>query len=357
MDSQHYSQTVQDIVLIGGGHSHAIVLKQFGMNPIPNVRLTLITDVYHTPYSGMLPGYIAGLYDFDTCHIDLRPLTRFAQGRMIQDQVIGLNISQNQVICANHPPFIFDILSIDIGSTPNQLTVPGATQHAVAVKPISKFLQYWHDFKEKVVQNPQQKQRLAIVGGGAGGVELAFSIQSHLHRIYHQANQPIHNLELHVFHRGDRLIPERHPWVGKTLQKILSRRGVEVHLKETVSQIEKCEDETKTVYCQSGLKVECDHVFWVTQAGAASWLKQTELVTDERGFIQVKDTLQSVSHPHIFAAGDVATMVNHPRPKAGVFAVRQGKPLFENLKRVVQGQSPQSFIPQQQFLILIGIGG
>ncbi|MGB3404384.1 MAG: selenide, water dikinase SelD [Microcoleaceae cyanobacterium] len=356
MHSQQDQNITQDVVLIGGGHSHAIVLKQFGMNPIPGIRLTLITDVYHTPYSGMLPGYIAGLYDFDEVHIDLRPLTQFAQGRIIHDQVIGLNLAQNQVLCSNHPPISFDILSINIGSTPNRLTVAGAEQYAIAVKPISKFLQYWDQIKQNVIQYPQQKQRLAIVGGGAGGVELTLSVQAHLQRIYDSAKQPLTNLELHLFHRGKQLIPERHPWVGKTLQKILSRRGVNIHLNQTVSQIIGKENSSKRVYCESGLKIDCDHVFWVTQAGATAWLKQTDLVTDERGFIQVKDTLQSISHPHIFAAGDVATIVNHPRPKAGVFAVRQGKPLFDNLIKVLQQKPPQSFIPQQQFLILIGTG-
>ena len=233
MDSHHGQNITQDVVLIGGGHSHAIVLKQFGINPIPGIRLTLITDVYHTPYSGMLPGYIAGLYEFDDCHIDLRPLAQFAQGRMIHDQVIGLNFNQNQVLCANHPPISFDFLSINIGSTPNRLTVAGANQYAIPVKPISKFLQYWHQVKQKVIQFPQQKHRLAIVGGGAGGVELTLSIQAHLQRIYDSAKQPLSNFELHLFHRGEQLIPERHPWVGKTLQNILSRRGVQVHLNQT----------------------------------------------------------------------------------------------------------------------------
>ncbi len=346
----------QDLVLIGGGHSHAIALKQFGMNPISGVRLTLITDVYHTPYSGMLPGYIAGFYEFDDCHIDLRPLAQFAGAQLIVDQAIGLDLTQNQVLCGTHPPLSFDILSIDIGSTPHQLRVPGAAEQTIPVKPISKFLQYWQQIQEKTQQFPQQKQRFAIVGGGAGGVELALSVQAHLQRIYHQAKQPTHHLELHLFHRGDRLIPERHPGVGQTLQNILSRRGAQLHLKETVSQIIGTENQTKKIHCQSGLTLEFDTVFWVTQAGAAPWLKQAGLATDQRGFIQVKDTLQSISHPQVFAAGDVATMVNYPRPKAGVFAVRQGKPLFENLQRILQKQPLKPFIPQEKFLILIGTG-
>nr|WP_246844595.1 selenide, water dikinase SelD [Hydrocoleum sp. CS-953] len=112
----------------------------------------------------------------------------------------------------------------------------------------------------------------------------------------------------------------------------------------------------KIIRCDSGLAVECDILFWVTQASAAPWLQQAGLATDARGFILVNDKLQSISHPQVFAAGDVATMVNHSRPKAGVFAVRQGKPLFENLQRALLGKPLKSFIPQKKFLILIGTG-
>lgn len=163
---------LKDLVLIGGGHSHAIVLKKFGMNPIAGVRLTLITDVSHTPYSGMLPGYVAGLYNFDECHIDLRPLTQFSQARIILDRAIGLDLENNQVICQNHPSISFDILSIDIGSKPATLSVPGVAENAIPVKPISKFIDYWNTVKNTALENPNQKMRIAVVGGGAGGVEI-----------------------------------------------------------------------------------------------------------------------------------------------------------------------------------------
>ncbi len=342
---------VQDLVLIGGGHSHAIALKQFGMNPLPGVRLTLITNVSHTPYSGMLPGYVAGLYDFDECHIDLRPLCQFAQVQMIVDQAVGLDLAQNRVICAHHPPVAFDWLSIDIGSTPAANTVPGANEHAIPVKPIAQFLSYWDRLVAEIQQNPAQPLRVVIVGGGAGGVELALSVEAHLSRIYQAAGQPASQLEMHLFHRGEQLLPQRNAGVGRHLQKILEGRGVQVHLQESVQAVE-----PGLVRCESGLKVACDRIFWVTQASAASWLRESSLAVDEKGFIQVTDTLQSVSHPQIFAAGDVATMINHPRPKAGVFAVRQGKPLTQNLRRVLQGQAPQPFTPQKQYLILVGTG-
>lgn len=352
--------TKKDLVLIGGGHSHAIALKKISMQPIPGVRLTLITDVYHTPYSGMLPGYVAGLYNFDECHIDLRPLTQFVGARFFADKAIALDLENNRVICANRPPVPFDLLSIDIGSTPATVTVPGAAAYTIPVKPISQFLAFWEEVTAAVARFPEQKIRIGIVGGGAGGVELALSVRARLHKIYRQNQQPTDNLELHLFHRGATLLPERNPWVGQKLEQILRRGGVRLHLGETVAGVGQVVGTGKMpvvrVGCESGLAVECDRVFWVTQAGAAPWLEKSGLATDERGFIRVNDALQSVSHPQVFAAGDVATMANHPRPKAGVFAVRQGQPLFENLQRSLLGQPLKPFVPQKQFLILVGTG-
>lgn len=348
------SPITQDLVLIGGGHSHAIALRQFGMNPIPEVRLTLITDVTDTPYSGMLPGYVAGLYGFDECHIDLRPLANFAGARMVVDRAVGLDLEHSRVICANRPAIAFDLLSIDIGSTPAVATVPGAADYAIPVKPISQFLSRWDALVQQLAQPdhaPADPLSLGIVGGGTGGVELALAVQSRLQQIGRQGGASAPNPTLHLFQRGSELMPERRPWARRKMQHILEKRGVQLHLNEAVSQVG--ED---WVQCESGLKVACDQLFWVTQAAAAPWLRTSGLATCDRGFIQVNDYLQSTSHPQVFAAGDVATMVNHPRPKAGVFAVRQGKPLYTNLRRALQRQPLQPFVPQKEFLILIGLG-
>jgi selenide,water dikinase len=341
----------QDLVLIGGGHSHVLALRMWGMNPIPGVRLTLITDVMHTPYSGMLPGYVAGLYDFDECHIDLRPLTNFAGARLIGDRAIGLDLAQNRVLCAQHPAIAFDWLSIDIGSTPAVSSVPGAGEFAIPVKPISQFLTQWGAIVQQISEQPQRLVRLGIVGGGAGGVELALNVEARLRRVLQQAGYPDTPLEIHLVHRGREILPERSPGMRRKMQKILTQRGIHLHLGETVAAVE-----PDGLRCASGLWVACDRPFWVTQAAAAPWLADSELATDDRGFIQVNDCLQSTSHPQIFAAGDVATMIRHPRPKAGVFAVRQGKPLFENLQRAVLGKPLKYFDPQKEFLILVGLG-
>lgn len=339
---------VKDLVLIGGGHSHAIALRMFGMNPLPGVRITLITEASDTPYSGMLPGHVAGFYSREECHIDLRRLAQFAQAQLYIDQAIGLDLDNKQVICAHRPPVAFDIISLDIGSTPATISVPGATEYAIAAKPISQLLAQWDQFVENIKQNPQQPIRIGVVGGGAGGVELTLSLQSHLQRILAQHSS---HLEIHLFHRDTELMPSYNKWVRRCLQHILQQRKVQLHLQETVSEVQ-----LHKVICESGLKVECDRIFWVTQASAPKWLRESGLATDAAGFVQVNDNLQSISHPDVFAAGDVATMIHHPRPKAGVFAVRQGKPLFENLQRRLLEKPLKPYKPQKQYLSLIGTG-
>src|SRR4051812_23341931 len=168
----------QDLVLVGGGHAHVHVLKRFGMRPEPGVRVTLITRDLETPYSGMLPGYVAGLYGFAECHINLVRLARFAGAQLIHDEAVGLDRAARRVLCRDHPPLRYDIISLDIGSVPQRNDVPGAVKHTVAVKPIDRFGRRWEALLARAAS--QRKLRLAVVGGGAGGVELALAAQHRL---------------------------------------------------------------------------------------------------------------------------------------------------------------------------------
>ncbi|MFZ3236745.1 MAG: hypothetical protein WA184_15420, partial [Stellaceae bacterium] len=137
----------QDLVLVGGGHAHVHVLKSFGMRPMAGVRVTLIARDVETPYSGMLPGWVAGHYDFDECHIDLGRLARFAGARLIRDEAVGIarpgSQAEAHVLCRAHPPIRWDFLSLDIGSAPRAEDVPGAAEHTVPVKPIAHFAARW----------------------------------------------------------------------------------------------------------------------------------------------------------------------------------------------------------------------
>src|SRR5258708_22054402 len=162
---------LKDVVLVGAGHSHVTVLRMFGMKPIPGVRLTLLSREVHTPYSGMLPGLIAGHYGFDDAHIDTGPLARFAGARLYQDEVIDLDLEGRRVIAGSRPPVPYDLLSLNIGSTPNTAGMPGASEHAIAVKPIDGFLRRFEALQARVLAR-KGRAAVALVGAGAGGVEL-----------------------------------------------------------------------------------------------------------------------------------------------------------------------------------------
>ena len=340
--------------MVGGGHSHALVLRKMGMEPWPdNVGLTLITNLADTPYSGMLPCHIAGLYDFDTAHIDLRPLTRFANCRLIMDQMVGLDPDRRQVICRDHPPIAYDTLSIDIGSTPVKSQVPGAAQYAIPAKPVPALLRAWSAYlkslEQFLLEDPQTPATISIVGGGVGGVEMAFAMQIRLWELMRQyGKRPREQVAVHIFQRGAHLAKGRNQRTQKMVARMCQARNIQVHTEQTVCQVT-----PDLVRCQSGLEVTCDRTFWVTNASAPPWLTNSNLSLTADGFIAVKDTLQTRSHSNIFAAGDVATMINHNRPKAGVFAVRQGPPLYRNLKRHVLEQPLRPFRPQRRYLNII----
>jgi len=339
---------VKDLVLLGGGHTHVAVIKGFGMDPIPGVRLTLVSREIHTPYSGMLPGLVAGHYEFDDAHIDLAPLCRFAGTRLFHDEVVGLDLEGKRVLCRNRPPVTYDLLSINVGSTPIMSDVPGASENVIPVKPISRFIDRWERLKNRILVT-QGTLKIGVVGAGAGGVELTLSAQWALERMIEaQRGQAI--LEFHLFSSTD-ILPTHNKKARNRFRRVLAERDVRVHESKSVVQLR-----PGWLRCEDGSEFPVDEILWVTQAGAAPWPRESGLEVDARGFIQVAGTLESLSHPGVFAAGDIAAVVNHPREKAGVFAVRQGRPLESNLRRALLGRRLKPFVPQRKFLSLISTG-
>ena len=137
----------------------------------------------------------------------------------------------------------------------------------------------------------------------------------------------------------------------QAFERVLAERGVVVHRAAEVVQVAAGRLQTR-----AGEVLEADEIVWVTQAGGAAWLRETGLALDDKGFIRVRATLQSETDPLIFAAGDCAAMIDHPLEKAGVFAVRMGKPLTENLRRTILRQPLLDYRPQQRWLALISTG-
>jgi len=341
---------LRDIVLVGGGHSHVGVLKSFGMRPLPGVRLTVICRDTHTPYSGMLPGYIAGHYSYDDVHIDLDTLAMFAGARFFRDEVIGLDRAAGKVLCRHRPPVPYDRLSINIGSTPQMSQVAGAEEHAVAVKPIHLFNARWLALLARVQQHAG-KTRIAIVGAGAGGVELTLAMQHRLRHELRRLGRDPNELNFHLFSSDASILPTHNRRVRRSFERVLTERQVVIHTDSEVTQVS-----DRGLQTQGGTLLEMDEIVWVTQAGGAPWLRQTGLALDADGFIEVNDHLQSLSDPAVFAAGDIATLVSRPLPKAGVFAVRQAKPLAANLRRSVLDEPLLSYRPQRKWLALISTG-
>jgi selenide,water dikinase len=340
---------VKDLVLIGGGHSHVAVLKRFGMKPLPGVRLTLICRDSHTPYSGMLPGLIAGHYAFDEAHIDLGPLARFAGARFYHDEVIGIDLASRRVLSRQRPPTPYDILSINIGSTPSTRELGGSAEALVPVKPISRLLDRWQALCERVLSHGGG--RIAVVGAGAGGIEMLLAAQHRLSGLLAGQGRGGDALEFHLFSDTDEILPTHNRRVRAKFRRVLAERRVALHLGVPVTAVEE-----RRLTLRDGASFTFDEILWVTEAAAAPWLSASGLALDAQGFVAVDERLQSVSHHGVFAAGDIASMVGHPRPKSGVFAVRQGPPLARNLRRALLGAPLRRYRPQRRFLSLITTG-
>lgn len=341
---------VKDLVLIGGGHSHVEVLRRFGMRPMPGVRLTLISRGSYSPYSGMLPGLIAGHYVFEETHIDVRRLARFANARFYPGEVVGLDLDAREVTCADRPPVPYDVLSINVGSAPNTSDIPGAAQHTVPVKPISRFHRHWERMRDRTLESGG-RAGIGVVGGGAGGVEIALAIQYRLRQALRRADRDPERPEFHLITAGDEILETHNRGVRRKFLRTLRERGIRVHTDRAVVRVE-----PGRVHCADGSSLELDEILWVITAAAPDWPREAGLDVDPDGFIQVDSALRSTSHPEVFAAGDIAAVVGQPRPKAGVFAVRQGPPLTENLRRALLGRPLKRFAPQRKFLSLISTG-
>lgn len=339
----HTAGLTRDLVLLGGGHAHVHVLRSFGMDPLPGVRLTLVARDVETPYSGMLPGLIAGHFAHEDCHIDLRRLARFASARLIHAEALGIDRIGRQVLFQGRPPLRYDLLSLDIGSTPRPADIAGGSEHMVAVKPIDRFAARWQDLLERLREVPR-RLRIIVVGGGAAGVELVLAMQ---HRTSALPMVPPH---FALLTRGD-LLPRHPERVREAFRRVLRSRSVALRERTEVVRAE--ED---ALVAADGSRTGFDAVLWATQAGAAPWLAKTGLALDPHGFVAVDASLRAVNDERVFAAGDVAAVLPYPREKAGVFAVRQGPPLARNLRRALEGKPGLPFVPQRRFLSLITTG-
>ncbi|MFK8047144.1 MAG: selenide, water dikinase SelD [Halioglobus sp.] len=331
----------RELVLVGGGHAHVLVLRQWGMAPLPGVRVTLISPATHTPYSGMLPGLVAGHYSFDEAHIDLARLCQWAGVRFIKGEVSAINSLEKTLTLMGRPQYQYDLLSVDTGSVPELDSVPGARRWSVPVKPVADFWQRWQGLH--VTGSQTEAQRIVVVGGGAGSVELVMAMANALAGA---------RVRFELFCGSEEILAGYNRGARRSVEQALAQLNIVLRVNARVVAVKE-----RQLCLSDGSEYPFDDLFWCTGAAASEFLSRSNLQTDERGFLAIDDTLRSLSDDSVFAGGDVAAQVQHPRPKAGVYAVRQGPILALNLRNTLLGKPLVKHVPQRGFLSLLSLGG
>ena len=318
-----------DILLLGAGHTHVEVLRRFAMKPEPGVRLTLVGREPETPYSGMLPGLIRGDYTMDQAHIDLAPLAAAAGARLILAEAISIDLTTRSIGITGRPNIPFDLLSIDVGGTP-AMPVGGG----IAVKPIGRFLGELQTLEESLPPD----SRIAVIGGGPGGVELALALA---HRFRGHPRITLISATAEPLASA----PAR---ARRVARAALVDAGVEMASGVTAGTLA-----GSVLPLSDGTALDAAAALWATGVVGPGFLLESGLTCDPAGCVVVDATLRSVSHDFVFAAGDCAAL---GRPKSGVWAVRAGAPLAENLRRAARRKPLKAWTPQSDALVIIGLG-
>ncbi|GGG74353.1 hypothetical protein GCM10011415_23520 [Salipiger pallidus] len=327
----------RDLVLIGGGHAHALVLRMWGMDPLPGARVTLINPGPTAPYSGMLPGHVAGHYPREALDIDLVQLARFAGARVILGAASGIDLARREIAVDGRPPVGFDVASIDIGVTSDMPDLPGFADHGVPAKPLGSFASRWQAYL-----GGNGPASVAVIGGGVAGAELAAAMAHALRGRGRAAS-------VRLVDRGPALSALR-PKAAAKLRKALSVQGVEIIEQAQIAQVT-----AEGLVLADGTQLAADFVTGAAGARPQGWLAETGLALKD-GYVSVNACLQS-SDPDIFAAGDCAHLSASPRPKAGVFAVREAPILLGNLRRrLAEEGALKPYRPQRDYLKLISLG-
>jgi selenide,water dikinase len=333
----------RDLVLIGGGHTHALVARMWGMKPVLGVRLTLINPGPTAPYSGMLPGMIAGHYTRPDLEIDLVKLARFAGARLVLGRAVGIDREARLVQVEGRAPIFYDIASVDIGITTDLPQLPGFAEHGVPAKPLDIYAARWEAYVAAAAEG-RAEPRVVVIGAGVAGVELALASAYRLKSAGVAA-------EVTLLEAADTPLRDIGAGARRALLAQLARQGVSLRTGVRVARVT-----AQGVVLEGGEAVPGGIVLGVAGARPHAWLAETGLqLTD--GFIDVGPDLRALSDPLIYAAGDCAHLTHAPRPKAGVFAVREAPILAHNLRADLTGGSRRGYRPQRDYLKLISTGG
>ena len=324
------------LVLVGAGHAHAQVLRDRAASRQPDCDLVLVSPHAHAPYSGMVPGWIAGHYRFDEICIDFAALAAAAGARFLIDEVDALDADRNRLRLRSGLLLDYDVLSLNAGSTLSPPVVPGCT--VLSMRPLGELREAWESALAGIAAAPERGPlRLTAVGGGAAGVEAVLAVRARLART--STARPVQGA---LVTRDHGLLAGIAPGAVRRIEDALAAAHVAVR--------------TDTAYPDTDA-AQCppDLLLWATGAEAHAWQRACGLAVSDRGFIRIDRRLRSLSHPQVFAVGDCAEWAP-PLPKAGVYAVRMGPVLSRNLRAALGSGTPIEFSPQRRFLVLLATG-
>ena len=334
---QPNSPLTRDLVLVGGGHSHALLLRMWGMKPLPGARVTVINPGPTAPYSGMLPGFVAGHYDRDALDIDLVKLARFAGARVVLGACERIDTEARQVHVPGRPPIGYDVCSVNVGITSGMPGLPGFADHAIPAKPLGPFAERWQAYLAG-----DGPARAAVIGGGVAGAELIMAMAHALRTRGRTAELSLIDSARALSALGD--------GAAKRVRAAIERLGITLREGVAVTEVT-----ARGVVLADGSTVPSDFTTGAAGARAYPWIGDSGLTLHD-GFIAVDAYLRSSDHA-VFAAGDCAHLSFDPRPKAGVYAVREAPVLLANLRAALAGTPPpRRYRPQKDYLKLISLG-
>jgi len=337
----------RDLVLVGAGHTNLHVVRMWRMQPMPDVQLTLVSPFGSATYSGMLPGTLAGLYEPHEMEIDLHRFTSGTGIRLLIEEVTGLDPLKREVSFADRPPIRFDVASIGIGSVPSIPEQFAQHPQVLSIKPMATFRLRFQSQIERAVHRigKQRPVQIGVVGAGAAGVEVSLCLEASIRRLGIDA-------EFVLIDSGKNIL---RGYLTRTIylaRTELERRRIQVRLDERVTNFE-----NDQLLLSGGESLGADIVIWATSAAPPDVLEQFQLPKSDDGFLSVRPTLQTTGDHPVFAVGDTATLVENRIPKAGVYAVREGPILWENIRRTLSGAGELvPYKPQHGFLSLLATG-
>lgn len=329
---------MKTLILAGGGHAQLAVLQKLARQPATGLKVSLLTPSPWQFYSGMLPGWMQGHYTLSDCRIDLRPLAQRAGVKLIHDRLTGIQASQRKLSLASGNSLSYDLLSLDLGSEMNTQALESLGAILLPAKPLAEFAARWNDY----AQSPNAHPHLAIVGGGAAGVELALAAR-------HALSKQKKNASITLITGNSGLLPGHHRRVQALALRALQAAGIDLHF-------QRAHAEGATLKLADGQSLPADLVIAANGAVPPPCLHNTDLRLGHGGFLAVSAAHQSLSHPDVFAAGDMCVRSDTPMARSGVHAVRAGPVLAHNLIATLAGRSLKHYRPRTHSLYLLATG-